>query len=353
MTTFFDAANRTTVAKIATCYMLAISLSIFLLGCQSIPDISSWTQATKSVTSSATTAFQSAKDVNDGIATRLSSTTKPELRSIADRYEVAAKYIGERGAMYEQLFSAISDYSESLELIAKASDNSQKSVDAVAGAVGQFVQTAGIAFAPISAPIGDAIKVLANEVIKIKAAQDFGSAVQKADPIIGQISGYLVQDLESLKKTVGSTKEISILEAYESRYAKELEFRRALERRRVDLQSAIRSGVTVISVGGSTTSAPISTVQSASDELLVVEQHLQATDTWYKSLQNEISIALLKVKKTNDLIDESIKLVKVWKDSHESLAIGIKARRAPDSARLAALAVKIQKIVNDIEKENK
>lgn len=31
-------------------------------------------------------------------------------------------------------------------------------------------------------------KTLANEVIKVKAARDFGDAVQKADPAIGQIS---------------------------------------------------------------------------------------------------------------------------------------------------------------------
>jgi hypothetical protein len=320
-----------------------------LAGCQAIPDVSAWNQATRDVTGAVTTGFQSAADVNGDIARRL--IARPEFADPARRYESVAQTIGSRAADYEKLFGAISDYSGSLAAIARASDNSQKTVDAVAGSVNQLVEAiGGTLFVGASFDLG---KLLVSEAIKIKAAHDFGDAVQKADPVIAQVSDLLIRDLADLQRTVGPSKDEAIRAAIEEPNKKRLEYRAALERRRSDLQTIIKNAITpnAAAPGLAISTTSLLDVNDA-PELVKVEQYIREADAWYQPIQTELKHALQVRAKSEELAIQAGHAVQAWKASHASLAAAVKERRVPQSGQLAALALRIQKLANDIKKEN-
>lgn len=316
-------------------------------GCQTIPDLSSWNQSTQSVTTAVTEGFQTAAGVNGDIAKRLDKTleTKPEFSNPASRYEIVAKTLDARADDYEKLFGAIEDYSASLAAIARANENSQQTVDAVAGSLNQLVgAVGGTSLAGAGFELG---KTLANEVVKVKAAHDFGEAVQRADPVIGQISELLMKDLADLRRTVGPTKDEVILAALEEPNAKQLDYRRALERRRVFLQATIKAAVSPHPDGQT------ASILNASDapELAKVEQYLHDTETWYLPMVEEIDRALAVRAKSEALVMQASRAVAAWRGSHASLAAAVKEHRLPESGRLAAIAVRIRELVAEIKKE--
>ena len=332
---------------------VAVIVYVVLAGCQTIPDISSWNQSTKDVTSAVTAGFGTAAEVNGDIARRLDNVleSKPEFSDPAKRYSSVAKALGNRANDYEQLFGAISDYSSSLAAISRASDNSQQTVDAVAGSLNQLVGAAGgTALVGAGFELG---KTLATEVIKVKAAHDFGEAVQKADPVIGQISQLLLNDLADLQRTVSVTKEEAIRVAVEEPRKKDLEYRQALLRRRVFLEATI---AVAVAPGPAIPNAPLPPTTSLLNvndaaELAKVEQYLQDTDTWYKPLQDELNSALAVRARSEQLVMQTSRAVSAWRDSHASLSAAVKQRRLPESGRLAALAVRIRDLTAEIKKE--
>ena len=160
---------------------VATIVCLLLLGAGTT-DISNWNQSTKDVSSAVTAGFGTAADVNGDIAKRLDKVleSKPEFGDPAKRYSSVAKAISTRANDYEQLFGAVSDYSSSLAAISRASDNSQQTVDAVAGSLNQLVgAVGGTALAGSGFELS---KTVGNEIIKVKAAHDFGEAVQKSGP---------------------------------------------------------------------------------------------------------------------------------------------------------------------------
>ena len=326
---------------------------VVLAGCQTIPDISVWSQATKDVTGAVTEGFHTAAGVNGDIARRLDKVLQntPEFSDPAKRYASVAQALGARANDYEKLFGAVTDYSASLAALARASDNSQQTVDAVTGSLNQLVgAVGGTSLAGAGFELG---KLLASEVIKIKAAKDFGEAVQQADPVIGRVSDLLVADLADLQRTVGVTKDEAIRAAIEVPRKKQLEYRGALERRRVELQVTIKGAV---APGPATPGAPLpptTSLLNANDapELAKLEQYLRDSDAWYTPLKDELDRALAVRAKSEELVMLAGRAVAAWRASHASLAAAVKERRVPESGRLAALAVRIRDLVTDIRKE--
>jgi hypothetical protein len=316
-------------------------------GCQTIPDVAPWNQATKDVTGAVVTSFQSAANVNADIGRRLAESEIS--KSPADRYAHAAGVLNKRTNDYEKLFGAIADYSGSLAAIAKAADNSQKAVDAVAGSVNHLVTAiGGTALAGAGFELA---KTLFNEAIKIKAAGDFGDAVQKADPVMAQIADLLVKDLADLQRTVGPSKDLSIRVAIENPLRKSLDYRAALERRWVELQEMVRNAVSPGANADGTFPPTKSLVNvSEASELAKVDQLLREADAWYKPMQEELQSRLAGRAKTEELAIQAGRAVQAWRESHASLAEAIKERRPPESARLAALAVRIRDLADDLKK---
>ena len=327
----------------------ACIVSGVLAGCQTIPDISSWNQSTKDVTSAVTTGFHTAADVNGDIGRRLDSElmTKPEFKDAATRYASVARELRRRATDYEKLFGAITDYSTSLAAIARASENSQKTVDAVAGSLNQLVgAVGGTSLTGAGFELG---KSLTNEVIKVKAAHDFGEAVQKADPVIGQISTLLIDDLADLQRTVTESKDETIRVAIQDPHKTELEYRAALVQRRTHLQLAVAGAVAPEPPPAQTTS-----LLKADDapELAKIDQYLRDTDTWFIPMNDELNRALMVRAKSEELTVQARRAVEAWRDSHASLGAAVKERRMPESGRLAALAVRVRDLIAEIKKED-
>ena len=326
--------------------------SMMLAGCQTVPDISSWSQSTKDVTSAVTEGFLSAAGVNRDIAGRLDVVLerKPEFSDTAKRYASVAQALGGRADAYEKLFGAITDYSTSLAAISRARENSQQTVDAVAGSLNQLVAAVGgTSLTGAGFELG---KTLANEVIKIKAARDFGDAVRKADPVIGQISELLIADLTDLQRTVGVSKDEAIQAAVAEPHKKQLDYRAALERRRDELQALIAHAVAPKRATPEAPLLPTSSLLNVneSSELAKVEQYLRDTDTWYTPMKDELNHDLAARAKSEELVIQTGRAVAAWRASHASLAAAAEERRLPESGRLAALAVRIRDLVADIKK---
>lgn len=326
---------------------------LVLAGCQTISDISVWNQATKDVTGAVTEGFQTAASVNGDIASRLGTVleSKPEFKNPAQRYASVAQALGERVDDYEKLFGGINDYSTALTAIAAAASNSAKTVDGVAGSLNQLLgAVGGTSLAGAGFELG---KMFASELIKIKAASDFGQAVQQADPVIGQLADLLIKDLADLQRTVGVSKDEAIRAAVEVPRRKQLDYRSALERRREELQATITSAV---APGPGTPGAPrppTTSLLNVNDapELAKVEQYLRDADAWYLPMKGELDRALAVRAKSEQLAIQAGRAVAAWRASHASLAAAVNERRIPESGALAALAVRIRDLVNDIKKE--
>lgn len=176
--------------------------ALFSAGCQSIPDLSAWDQATREVSGAVTEGFHASAGINAGMARRLEriAEDQPDLGPHAKGYRSAATALEARAVEYEKLFAALTDYSASLAAIARANANSSKTVDGVASSLNGLLQVVGsMPLAGASLELG---KLLASEAIQVKAASDFADAVGKADPAIGRIAELVVRDLGDLRKTV-------------------------------------------------------------------------------------------------------------------------------------------------------
>lgn len=326
---------------------LALLLASALAGCQSIPDISAWNRATQDVTGAVTTGFHAAAQVNGDLSVRLAEIS-PEH---AGRYADAAKVIGQRAVDYEKLFGAIADYSGSLAAIARASDKSADTVDAVAGSVNQLVAAVGgTALAGAGFELG---KLLASEALKVKAAQDFGEAVQQADPVIAQVADLLVKDLADVQKTVGASKDVAIREAVQAAYKDRVKYRFALVRRQADLQARIAREIAPDKAGPNDPPPPTASLMTVGDapELARIEQYLRDADAWYQPMQAELDRALLVRTRSEQLIAEAARAVVAWKDSHASVAAAVRQRRIPETGRLVSLAIQIRDLAAELKKE--
>ena len=322
------------------------ALAVVTAGCQSIPDISDWNKATKDVTAAVSEGFQTSASINADISRRLGKVAEinPAFADPARRYAEVQKVLTTRADDYEKVFGAIADYSSALAAIARAADDRSKTVDAVAGSVQSLFSALG--GGPLAGPAFELVKDLGAELILIKAARSFGDAVGKADPTIGKISDVVTKDLADLKKTVGSTKDEAIRAAIEEPYSKPLEYRVALERRRTVLQAAVRNTV------GPTAQTTGSLLNAAdAPELAKVEQYLRETDAWYSPMKSELDKALAAKAKSEELITQTDRAVRAWRESHASLSRAVSEQRPPDSGRLAALAIRIRALVDDLKKE--
>lgn len=336
--------SRVVDAAVRSARTLLLGLMpLVLAACQSIPDVSAWNQATRDVTAAASGGFQAATDLHADIGQRLGAD--PALADAARRYNAVAASLAARTADYEILFGAIADYAGALAAISQASDRSDKTVAAVAGSVNQLLgAVGGTALAGAGVELVGAV---ASEVIKIQAARDFAEAVERADPVVARIADLLTADLADLGRTVGDSKAVALRVAIELPLLDRLAYRRALERRRADLQALVRGVVAPASA------QPTASVLDSRDlpELARVDQLLRDTDGWYLPLQSEIDQALKTRDTTLALTVQAGRAVAAWKSSHASLAAAVRERRLPESGRLAALAVRLRELAADLRKE--
>jgi len=348
MRAFVDRRRRlVTLHRPAWRSALALLLAAALAGCQSMPDIGAWNQATKDVTGAVTTGFHTAAEVNGDLATRL-AVDFPE---IAKRYQGAADTIGQRAVDYEKLFGAIADYAGSLAAIARASDKSADAVNAVAGSLNQLVSAVGgTALAGAGFELG---KLLASEAIKVKAAGDFAAAVQQADPVIAQVADLLVKDLADLQNTVGPTKIEAIKDAVRAPYKDRVKYRTALVRRQAELQASVARAVAPDKAAPGDASPPTVSLMKADDapELARVEQYLRDADAWFRPMQEETDRALLVRARSERLIIDAGRAISAWKASHASVAVAVRERRLPETARLVSLAIQIRDLAAALKKE--
>lgn len=336
----------------------ALAAALLLSACQTIPDVSGWTQATRELSGAVGSGFQVAATVNGDIGRRLAlqaeAAQPPDEAAAAAalRYREAALQLDKRSADYDTVFAAMADYAAALDAISKAADNSGKTVDAVAGSLNQLVGAlGGTALVGAGFELG---KLLAGEVIKVRAAKDFADAVERADPVVARLADLLAADLADLGKTVADSKDEAIRQAVRLPHANGLRYRRALERRRVTLQQAVAATVAPAAPPGSAGPAPtaaLSGVADAASELVRIDQALRETEAWYQPMQAQLDQALKHRASTAALAAQTGSAVLAWKASHATLAAAVRERRLPETARLVALAQRIRGLVADLKKE--
>lgn len=338
-------------------FVALAATTLTVSACRSIPDYSAWKESNADVAEAVTTGFQSAASVNGGIAERLAIA--PDAEAFADaaaRYRAIAASLDERSQAYEVVFGAIADYASSLDAIAKASENSQQTVDAVAGSLNNLVSAVG--FLPLSGAGFELGKTLATEVIKIKAAHDFTEAVEKADPVVQQIADLLKKDLADLAQTVSVTKNEAVIAAFTEPYKARREYRIALERRRADVQKALGTAVAPrATTPGAPPPATVSlgsneSVSGLAEELSQLDSLIADTDAWYGPMNTELESALSTLSTSAQLVTHAARAVDAWRDSHKSLAAASRERRMPESGRLAAIAVRIRTLADELKNKD-
>lgn len=330
---------------------LAATLAgLVLAACQSIPDVSNWTQSTKDVTAAVNEGFQASARINGDLARRTDPelSKNPDFVDVSKRYGAVAAAIATRADDYEVLFGAVSDYSASLNAIAKAAAGSQATVDAVAGSLQTLVGSLGVT--SLAGPGFELMKGVANEVIQIKAAGDFAEAVEKADPYIGEIAALLTKDLQDLERTVAQSKDEALRAALEEPRKKDLEYYRPLVLRRSVLQAKIGAALAPppATPGAAVTTTSLIDVNDA-PELAKIDQYLADADSWHAPFQAELDRALAARASAHELSVQTRRAVVAWRSAHASIASAVKERRLPDSGRLAALGVRIRDLVTDIQ----
>ncbi|MEJ8849553.1 hypothetical protein [Variovorax rhizosphaerae] len=310
---------------------------MLLAACQSIPNLSSWDRSTRDLGTAVAQGFDAAASVNADIGNRLKNVDDKDLAAYGERYSSAARDLTKSSQTYEQVFGAMADYSASLAAIAAASANSSNTVDAVSGTLNQLVSVVGAT--PLAGAGFELVKLFASEAIKVKAASDFSSAVRAADPVVEAVCTLLKNDLASLRKTL-EFKDETIIATYSLPYDDRLEYRTALMKRRAALQKTIRNAAT---------NESLSSVPETS-EIQKVDLLLRDIDSWYVPFRQEVDQKLAARAKSEELIVQTIRAVDAWRASHASLAAAAQAKRLPEAAYLATLAIRIRELGTDIRK---
>ena len=330
------------------CATPALLAGLLLGGCQTIPDVSGWNQATQALSGSVVGGFEAAAALHQDIGQRIDS--QPGFKPQAQGYLDASAALARGGEAYGLLFAAMADYSASLAAVSKASANSSATVDAVAGSVNQLLGVVGVAgLAGTGFELG---KLVASEAIKIKAARDFAEAVERADPIVARVADLLASDLDDLGKTLAGTKREPIIAAYNLAERDRLDYRRALVARLAALQAEVGSQVQPAGLPGAPRSTAPLPDKGAAEEMLRVERLLQAADSWYLPLQAAIDRAQKSRAGTAALVAQARKAALAWKASHASLAAAAREKRPPDTAHLLSVVTRLRELVADLKKEN-
>ncbi len=330
------------------CALPALCAALLLGGCQTIPDVSGWNQATQALAGSVVGGFEAAAAVHQDIGQRLDSQSG--FKEQAKGYQDAAAALTRGGEAYGLLFAAMADYSASLAAVSKASANSSATVDAVAGSVNQLLGAVGVAgLAGAGFELG---KLVASEAIKIKAARDFAEAVDRADPTVARVADLLVSDLDDLAKTLSGTKREPIMAAYNLAERDRLDYRRALVARLAVLQADVGSQVQPAALPGAPRPTAALAEKGPAEELQRVERLLQAADSWYLPLQAAIDRAQKSRAGTAALVAQARKAALAWKASHASLATAAREKRLPDTAHLLSVVTRLRELVADLKKEN-
>lgn len=332
--------------------VLTILAGVSVAACQSIPDVTPWTKATTDLSDAVTQGFHAAAAVNGQLATRIdpAQSGNEEFKTSAASYKAIATTLSDRADDYEKLFGAIADYAGSLDAIAKAADSSHETVDAIAGSVDNLVSAVG--GTSLSGPANELVKGLSSELIKIKAAHDFGEAVSQADPVISKVADLLTDDLKDLASTVADAKDAVIRTALNEPLKKQLAYYDALIDRRNDVYVKVADGVIQRRPNAPATSRSLLDVKEA-DELPKLDQSLIDAERWHAPYRAELGRALVARTLAEQLIDATLRAVEAWKSAHGSLASAVKERRIPESRRLAAIAVRIHDLVIDIRNQSK
>jgi len=320
----------------------AIALGSMFAACQSIPDVSPWSDSTRQIADAVVGGFRTSARVNGEIARRAAPefSKNQAFGEASRRYERVAIELLRRADDYEIVFGAIVDYSTSLRAISGAANDSATTADGVANALNALVGSLGAT--ALAGPAFDLLKELGGEVLKIKAARDFQSAVETADPSIGRLADIVKADLDELTKTIGQTKDEALRIAFYEPREHEIEFYRRLEQRRKTIQDAVRQAM------NSDGSVSVINIADA-PELARLDQYLAAADVWYRPLTAELNTAVEARAATEALAIQTRKAIGVWRESHAYLSKAISEHRAPSAARLSSIAAKLREVIADID----
>ena len=293
-------------------------LSLFLIaagGCASLPDVSPFVDATYQLKSAV---VESGKVVAD------------ELRNM-EGGEPHAKKLNETWDKRAKAFAAIAFYADSLQAIVSSGEKGAESAEKLADSVKGLAEAAGIALPGSPAAIAvatDALKLIAQNISRARAASSLEKAMVNAQQAIEDILKLIMPDLNDLDAILRlSNKKLE--NKFRNSYQKRLGSRESLEEYIYKANMIVADEEEIL-------------------KLVKFSELLKATDGWYaeyleglKDINKRLRLGRLLIGTVQSSVDQ-------WLNAHRQVVAALKNRQPVSTRSLLEASVQIRNIIKKV-----
>jgi hypothetical protein len=336
---------------------LAAILAFGLAACGTLPDVTPFADATEGLRDAVV-------QVAPAVAAEVQSAPNGEnyANSILNAWKTRVAAV-----------NAMNNYSQSLVAIAGAGNEGSKTAEKISNSFGTMLEQAGKVLpgalsvgATIAETTNDAVKLLIQTYVNIKAMSDLGDALDAAQPGINTFSKLLSMDLADLDELVLGAQlavELERTDAYNDRNGA----LKGLEVQRTKLQTVYAKAmaentrhleamaeITINDTGGELKDSPFSKarLKEMSDAIAEVDKLVKANDSWVVPLKAEVKKEQERVTAARQLIASAQNGVRQWAVAHANLAAAVREGRAPNFHTLVKTAVEIEDFVTKLKTES-
>lgn len=278
--------------------------------------------------------------------------------------------------------TAIVTYAEALEAVTDAGKSGSEAVEAVVNGVKGLAEAAGLALPGAGAAAGvatDVAKFVYAQIALARAADTLAEALERAQPAVARIAQILRQDIDDLSAIL-QTVALAERNALRTQHQIELGFRDSLVERRdalyaqsgaldaparttlaallrererlqrkEDRTEAEEQRLTAIEAEVADLYQAAGALTPAErDELLALEQHLQAMQVWHGPLQRRLDAIEIRRRAEHELLTVASEAIDDWANRHDALRRAVaEGRKQPVSAEAVLDAAKQIKALVD------
>jgi len=308
---------------------LIVSSLALLSGCQSLPDIQPFTDATVGLRSAVAASGTS-------VVAELRQTPLAGVATEAKKLEEAWK--ARNDAM-----SALVDYANSLQAIVDSGKKGEESVQKLADAANTLAGSLGIANLAASAAgtlATDAVKYVYGQIAKARAAKSLEAALSEIQPAIEQMTKLLTLDLKNVDDILILADQAE-LDTLASGNQREIAYRRQLLLTRGQLMSA-----TVEELSAGKKPAEL----TRADDLARISELLAKTDAWNLDYEQKQAAIKTRGRAAHELIAAANQALPDWAAAHAKLLAVVSAKRPPSVTELTDAATHIRDLVDRYRK---
>lgn len=297
----------------------ALALATALLGtgmagCTTTPDVGPF------VDSSA--ALHSAM-----VSTGNSVAFELEVNELSDR----SKAFTQAWATSIEATEALVAYAESLEQIVSSGQQGKQSVEKLTDAASSLAGAAGIVL-PATGIVGlasDTAALVYGHIAQARAAKSLQEALADMQPAVDAIAAHIAGNLSDADAILQTASTLHIQNMERDRQT-ELGFRLALIKERRKLYGR----------------DPASLSQNDRKRLQELDEMIDATDSWYRPLQDEINTARVRLMEGRRLIAAAADATSQWAITHRQLLAALQAKRQVDTLALMDSVGEIRELIS-------